>query len=68
MGRTTTVIALLLVALMIGDGGVRVGEMTPDKTVIAVVPGLVAGFAFAAVILGLAAIEKYVRGNWRSRA
>ncbi len=53
---------------MIGDGGVRVGEMTPDKTVIAVVPGLVAGFAFAAVILGLAAIEKYVRGNWKSRA
>ncbi|MGD0636649.1 MAG: hypothetical protein ABSA72_01235 [Nitrososphaerales archaeon] len=68
MGRTTAVLALLLVALMIGDGGVRVGEMTPDKTVIAVVPGLVAGFAFAAVILGLAAVEKYVRGNWRSRA
>jgi hypothetical protein len=68
MGRTTTVLALLLVALMIGDGGVRVGEMTPDKTVIAVVPGLVAGFAFAAVILGLAAVEKYVRGNWKSRA
>jgi hypothetical protein len=68
MGRTTTVLALLLVALMIGDGGVRVGEMTPDKTVIAVLPGLVAGFAFAAVILGLAAVEKYVRGNWKSRA
>jgi hypothetical protein len=67
MGRTTTVVALLLVALMIGDGGVRVGEMTPDKTVIAVVPGLVAGFAFAAVILALAAVEKYVRGNWKSR-
>jgi hypothetical protein len=67
MGRTTTVIALLIVALMIGDGGVRVGEMTPDKTVIAVVPGLIAGFAFAAMILGLAAVEKYVRGNWKSR-
>jgi hypothetical protein len=68
MGRTTMVIALLLVALAIGDGGVRVGEMTPDKTVVAVVPGLVVGFAFAAVILGLAALEKYVRGNWKARA
>jgi hypothetical protein len=68
MGRTTTVIALLVAALMIGDGGVRVGEMTPDKTVAAVLPGLVAGFAFAAVLLGFAAIEKYVRGNWKSRA
>ena len=67
MGRITTIIALLIVALMIGDGGVRVGEMTPDKTVIAVVPGLVAGFAFAAVLLGLAVVEKYVRGNWNSR-
>ncbi|MDA4113033.1 MAG: hypothetical protein OK474_03205 [Thaumarchaeota archaeon] len=67
MGRTTTVIALLFVALMIGDGGVRVGEMTPDKTVIAVLPGIVAGFAFAAMLLGLAAVEKYVRGNWKSR-
>jgi hypothetical protein len=68
MGRTTTVIALLVAALMVGDGGVRVGEMTPDKTVAAVLPGLVAGFAFAAVLLGFAAIEKYVRGNWKSRA
>jgi hypothetical protein len=68
MGRTTTVIALLMVALLIGDGGVRVGEMTPEKTVAAVLPGLVAGFAFAAVLLGFAVIEKYVRGNWKSRA
>lgn len=68
MGRTTTVVALLIVALMIGDGGVRVGEMTPDKTVIAIVPGLVVGFAFVAAILALGYIEKYVRGNWKSRA
>jgi hypothetical protein len=67
MGRTTTAVVLLVVALMIGDGGVRVGEMTPEKTVVAVVPGLVAGFAFTALFIGLAAIEKYVRGNWKSR-
>jgi hypothetical protein len=68
MGRTTSVIALLFAALIIGDGGVRIGEMTPDKSEIAVLPGLVVGFAFAVVILAMAAIEKYVRGNWRSRA
>jgi hypothetical protein len=67
MGRTTTVIALLLVALFVGDGGVRIGEMTPDKTVIAILPGLVIGFVFAFLILGLASIEKYVRGVWRPK-
>jgi hypothetical protein len=63
MGRTTTTLVALLAALLIGDGGVRVGEMTPQKTLIAVVPGLVVGFAFLIVFLGLAAAEKYVRGN-----
>ena len=67
MGRITTVIALIAVAFMIGDGGIRVGEMTPTKTVIAIVPGIVAGFAFAGVLLALAFVEKYARGNWRSR-
>jgi hypothetical protein len=67
MGRTTTAIAVLAVALIAGDGGVRVGEMTPDKTVIAILPGLALGFAFAAVLLGLAVVEKYVRRNWRSK-
>ena len=67
MGRTTMVIVLLLVALFVGDGGVRIGEMTPDKTVIAIIPGLAIGFAFAFLILGLASIEKYVRGVWRSK-
>lgn len=62
MGRTTVVIALLLVALFVGDGGVRIGEMTPDKTAIAILPGLVIGFVFALVLLGLALIEKRVRG------
>src|SRR5208337_1057625 len=67
LGRTTTAIAVLAVALIAGDGGVRVGEMTPDKTVIAILPGLAIGFAFAAVLLGLGVVEKYVRGNWRSK-
>jgi len=63
MGRTTTSIVALLSALIIGDGGVRVGEMTPDKTIIAVVPGLFVGFAFLIIFLGLASLEKYVRGR-----
>ena len=67
LGRTTTAIFALAVALIAGDGGVRVGEMTPDKTVIAILPGLAIGFAFVAVILGFGLVEKYVRGNWRTR-
>jgi len=67
LGRTTTAIAVLAVALIAGDGGVRVGEMTPDKTVIAILPGLAIGFAFAAVLLGFGLVEKYVRGSWRSK-
>ena len=65
MSRTTTVLLLLVAALFIGDGGVRVGEMTPDKTMIAIVPGLVAGFAFTVLFLGLAAIEKFIRSGSR---
>jgi hypothetical protein len=61
MGKTTTSFMALLSALLIGDGGVRVGEMTPDKTVIAVVPGLIVGFAFLIVMLSLASAEKYLR-------
>jgi len=53
----------LLSALLIGDGGVRVGEMTPEKTVIAVVPGLMVGFAFLILVLSFAAVEKYIRGR-----
>ena len=68
MGRTTMVIALLLVAFFVGNGGVRIGEMTPDKTIIAIIPGLVIGFAIALLILGLASVEKYLRGVWKSRA
>jgi hypothetical protein len=67
LGRTTTAIAVLAVALIAGDGGVRVGEMTPDKTVIAILPGLTIGFALVAVLLGFGIVEKYVRGNWRSK-
>jgi hypothetical protein len=63
MGRTTTTLVALLAALLIGDGGVRVGEMTPTKTVIAIVPGLIVGFAFLVVFLALTKSEKYVRGG-----
>ena len=68
MGKTTAGITLLVASLAIGDGGVRTGEMTPDKTVAAVFPGLIAGLAFAAVLLSISLIEKYVTtGYARSR-
>ena len=53
-------LAILLSAIMIGEGGVRIGEMTPSKTIIAVLPGLFAGFSFAFVLLLIAALEKYL--------
>src|SRR5579872_7502138 len=43
MGKNTATLTLLIAAVLVGDGGVRVGEMTPDKTVIAILPGLVGG-------------------------
>ena len=63
MGRTTRVLAILVCAFLVGDGGVRVGEMTPAKTFAAVVPGLVVGFALAALLIGLAASERLIRGK-----
>jgi hypothetical protein len=65
MGRTSTAFAVLLCALLLGDGGVRVGELTPEKTVIAVIPGIVAGFVILVPLIGLALVEKYVRGRWK---
>ena len=68
MGRTTASITLLLGALFVGNGGVRTGEMTPDKTVVAVFPGLLAGVAFTVILLLIAAIENYVTTSYaRSR-
>ncbi|MDA4132314.1 MAG: hypothetical protein OK454_04215, partial [Thaumarchaeota archaeon] len=67
MGRTTASITLLIAALFLGDGGVRVGEMTPDKTVIAVMPGLLVGFAIGLLLVSLSAVEKWLVANY-SRA
>ena len=60
MGKTTATLALLLSAVLVGDGGVRVGEMTPDKTVIGVVPGIIAGLAIAFILLIIAQAEHFI--------
>ncbi|MDG6999867.1 MAG: hypothetical protein JRN15_12210, partial [Nitrososphaerota archaeon] len=60
MGKNTASLTILLSAVMIGEGGVRIGEMTPSKTIIAVLPGLAAGFSFAFILLLIAALEKYL--------
>lgn len=67
LAPTTRALGLLLTAVLLGDGGVRVGEMTPDKTVIAILPGVVVGLAFAGILLGFTLVEKYMRGVWWSR-
>ena len=64
MGRTTASITLLLAALFLGDGGVRVGEMTPDKTVIAVMPGLLVGVAIGLLLVLLSSFEKWLVKNY----
>jgi hypothetical protein len=64
MGRTTASITLLLAALFLGDGGVRVGEMTPDKTVIAIMPGLLVGVAIGILLILLSSLEKWLVKNY----
>lgn len=64
MGKNTATITMLVAAILAGDGGVRVGEMTPDKTVIAVLPGLVAGMAIALIFLLMSGVEKYMTSTY----
>lgn len=60
MGRVSATITFLVCAVLVGDGGVRVGEMTPTKTVIAVLPGLIGGVAIALIFLLIAVLERYL--------
>jgi len=64
MGRITSTLALLMAALFVGDGGVRVGEMTPQKTLIAIMPGIATGIAFTLVLLGIAVLERYLSSRY----
>ena len=63
MGKTSASITLLLASLFVGDGGIRTGEMTPDKTVIAVFPGFIAGLVFAAILLLISLVERYITSS-----
>jgi hypothetical protein len=68
MGRFTATFTFIICAVIVGDGGVRVGEMTPDKTVIAILPGLIAGGTIAFVLLLISWLERrltaaYVRSG-----
>lgn len=65
MGKNTATLTLVLAAIVLGHGGLRVGEMTPDKTVIAVLPGLAAGLGFGLVLLLIAAVERYLSSHYR---
>lgn len=69
MGKSTASLTLLMTAVLIGDGGVRIGEMTPDKTEVAVIPGVVAGITITGILLLISFIEKYLVTNYsRSRS
>lgn len=65
MGKNTATLTLVLAAIVLGHGGLRVGEMTPDKTVIAVLPGILAGLGFGIVLLLIAALEKYLSSHYK---
>jgi len=60
MPKITASFTVLFCAIAVGVGGIRVGEMTPTKTVIAVVPGLMSGLIFALILLLIALLEKYL--------
>lgn len=62
--RNTATLALVFAAIILGHGGLRVGEMTPDKTVIAVMPGLVAGLSFGLVLILISAFESYLTSHY----
>jgi hypothetical protein len=64
MGKVTATLTLLICAILVGNGGVRVGEMTPTKTVIGVLPGLFAGFVLVFVLLLISEGEKYLASNY----
>ena len=64
MGKNTATFTLLLAAVLVGDGGVRVGEMTPDKTVIAILPGLIGGMTISLILLLVSGIEKYLTSSY----
>jgi len=61
MSRTTASFAFLVSSILLGDGGIRVGEMTPDKTFIAVLPGIVAGMSILILFLIFSYLEKKIR-------
>lgn len=64
MGRNTATLALVLAAMILGHGGLRVGEMTPDKTVIAVLPGILAGVSFGLVFLLISVFERQLTSHY----
>lgn len=60
MRKVTASLTILVCAVLLGDGGVRIGEMTPDKTVIGVLPGVIAGFVIASVFLAASLVENFL--------
>jgi hypothetical protein len=65
MAKNTATLTLVVCAIILGHGGLRVGEMTPDKTIIAVMPGIFAGLVFGLILLLIAAFERYLSAHYR---
>jgi hypothetical protein len=63
--QTSATLLLFLSAFAISQGGIRVAEMTPLKTVTNIFPGIVAGLVFAMLFIILSLFEDKIRNIFR---
>lgn len=63
--QTSATLLLFLSAFAISQGGIRVAEMTPLKTVTNIFPGIVAGLVFAMLFIVLSLFEDKIRNIFR---
>lgn len=63
LGNSTATFLLFFSAFAVGNGGIRVAEMTPWKTFASCIPGIATGLIAAAVFFSLSKIETIIRAR-----
>jgi len=63
LGNSTATFLVFFSAFAIGNGGIRVAEMTPWKTFASCIPGIATGLMAAAVFFSLSKIEEIIRAR-----
>lgn len=59
--RSTATVLLLFCAFFVADGGIRIADMMPWKSVASLIPGLLVGFVFAVLFCLISVIETIIR-------